>query len=761
MRVPLDYYRILSLPVHADSSSVERAFRSRQFQELWPGYSSEAMESRQRLLERAHHVLSDPSTRDEYDRQLTVADSLLDVEPRELAAALAIQCENGEYQQALSTVQQALRQTHPVPDLLLTQAIARLHLGREEWADGNYSAAASMLQQALAELINHRVFPEVQAEVISDLSKLRPYRILKLLSHPHLSAPERQEGLSLFRSMLDDRAGIEGSGQDGSELSTEDFLRFVQKTRGQMTIDEQQELFEAEAKRPSVVATYLAVYALIARGFVENRPALIRRARGYLVRLTQRHDVNLEQAICALLLGQPEEATRLLERSKDSETIANIREEADISGGGETDLLLGLCRYTETWLQQEVFPEYRDLDTSQASLRTYFDNPQVQQYLDEMPASSSDTEWFARQIEHVALPSVPTTIREGTSGIPCPPLRQDVPVQEGPIEGSDMTGIPGELRQSVDSTLASSSAASELSNLPGPPIPGATYSTGGDYTSAGFSGTDTYTGNEYANPEYSNSARQALDEFYPVSGRNTDLSYDERYEREEAVDRRRYRQGGEGALLGWLWKLGAAVLAILVIVFGARALTGLFGGGSLNTADRTAEVDSESASVDPAIVDSESGNGEPGNEASLGESDSTVASAPVLDTSVLNEAVAQSTIEAWQDAKQEALGSTRDVEALGQVLAEPMLSQWRSRAAALQQANSHYNYTLKGVSVEEVTVAETGDSGNVVVSISEVADYMLNGVRQGGAASYDSTYRVRYNLVREGDRWLIESFATL
>ncbi|MEM9567842.1 MAG: DnaJ domain-containing protein, partial [Cyanobacteria bacterium P01_E01_bin.34] len=180
MRVPLDYYRILSLPVHADPSSVERAFRSRKFQELWPGYSSEAMESRQRLLERAHHILSDPSTRDEYDRQLTVADSLLDVEPKELAAALAIQCENGEYQQALSAVQQALRQTHPVPDLLLTQAIARLHLGREEWAGGNYNAAASMLQQALAELINHRVFPEVQAEVISDLSKLRPYRILKL-----------------------------------------------------------------------------------------------------------------------------------------------------------------------------------------------------------------------------------------------------------------------------------------------------------------------------------------------------------------------------------------------------------------------------------------------------------------------------------------------------------------------------------------------------------------------------------------------------
>ncbi|MEM9568181.1 MAG: ARC6/PARC6 family protein, partial [Cyanobacteria bacterium P01_E01_bin.34] len=312
------------------------------------------------------------------------------------------------------------------------------------------------------------------------------------------------------------------------------------------------------------------------------------------------------------------------------------------------------------------------------------------------------------------------------------------------------------LRQSMDSGLASNAA---VSNLPGPPIPHETYSNGSDYTSAGFSGADTYSGNEYVNPEYSNSARQALDEFYPVSEHTTDLSYDERYKPEGSVDRRRYRQEEESALLGWLWKLGAVALAIVVIVFGTRALTGLFRGGSLNTADGPAEVDSPSP-VEIAAADDESGDAESG-DGTLGEDNPIAALDPVLDTSELTEAVAQSTIEAWQEAKQGALGSTRDVEALGQVLAEPMLSQWRGRAAALQQANAHYNYTLKGVEVEDVTVAETGDSGNVVVSISEVADYMSNGVRQGGSASYDSTYRVRYNLVREGDRWLIESFAAL
>ena len=155
------------LTIHSDGDGVERAYKSRQLQQLWPGYSKETQDSRLRLLERAYLTLSDPHSRREYDSQLTVADPLLEVDPQDVAAALAVQCENGEYQEALTGVQFALRQTHPDPDLLLTQAIARLHLGREEWANGDYEAAASMLQQALAELVNHRVFPEVQAEVIS------------------------------------------------------------------------------------------------------------------------------------------------------------------------------------------------------------------------------------------------------------------------------------------------------------------------------------------------------------------------------------------------------------------------------------------------------------------------------------------------------------------------------------------------------------------------------------------------------------------
>jgi hypothetical protein len=67
--------------------------------------------------------------------------------------------------------------------------------------------------------------------------------------------------------MLQERGGIDGTSADQSGLNVDDFLRFVQQLRSYLTAEEQQELFEAESQRPSAVATYLAVYALLARGF--------------------------------------------------------------------------------------------------------------------------------------------------------------------------------------------------------------------------------------------------------------------------------------------------------------------------------------------------------------------------------------------------------------------------------------------------------------------------------------------------------------
>ena len=159
----------------------------------------------------------------------------------------------------------------------------------------------------------------VEAEIRSELDKLRPYRILELLAQPKQNQRDRETGMQLLKSMLDERQGIDGRGDDRSGLGIDDFLRFIQQIRTYLTAQEQEDLFMAEAQRPSSVAAYLGVYALIARGFVQKNPALILEAQTILDGLEQRQDVSLEQAICALLLAQTQGAAKALDKCQDQQ----------------------------------------------------------------------------------------------------------------------------------------------------------------------------------------------------------------------------------------------------------------------------------------------------------------------------------------------------------------------------------------------------------------------------------------------------------
>ncbi|MDX2272072.1 MAG: DnaJ domain-containing protein [Cyanobacteriota bacterium] len=394
VQVALDYYRILMLPIQADDRQIEQAYRERirppqetaPDRSLWPGFSPQALQGREQLLQEAASVLLDPQQRQNYDAHMMAANPSLDIPDPLLPAALLILCETGDFQAALQVSEALL--AHPSlfhADALLTMGIARLELGREAWQQGSFEQAAQSLEFALHQLEHQKAFPDLQAELKESLGHLRPYRILHLLGLDE-SDSQRAEGLSLLQGMLQERRGIEGLGQDGSTFSTEDFLRFVQRLRRQMTLAEQQELFEREADRPSMVATYLAVQVLLARGYVENRPALVRRGRGYLARLAQRQDVHLEQAICSLLLGQTEKALHHLQQAREPEPLRFIQEQS----AGSPDWLPGLCQFTERWFEQEIFPEFRGLEVGSVDLRTYFDNPQVQAYLDEMLTSGKE-----------------------------------------------------------------------------------------------------------------------------------------------------------------------------------------------------------------------------------------------------------------------------------------------------------------------------------------------------------------------------------
>ncbi|NJR66046.1 MAG: J domain-containing protein [Leptolyngbyaceae cyanobacterium CRU_2_3] len=430
MRIPLDYYRILGLPIQATADQLQQAHRDRTQQLPRREFSEAAIVSRRQLLDDAYAVLSNPERRREYDASfLAKSYELLDVgKPDELSdedegstyspivrdpslgadpytptielselqfiGALLVLLELGEYELVLRLGRPYLSGGNlnlkngnfgdpeiVSADIVLTVALACLELGREQWQQGQYENAAESLETGQQLLLREGIFASLRGEMQSDLYKLRPYRILELLAMPGNREDSRRQGLSLLEDMLHDRGGIDGSGDDQSGLGVDDFLRFIQQLRSYLTAIEQQTLFETEARRPSAVASYLAVYALLARGFAERQPSLIRRAKLLLLRLGARQDVHLEQAVCALLLGQTDEASRSLELSQEFDSLAFIREHSQ----GSPDLLPGLCLYSERWLQNEVFPHFRDLARKQPSLKEYFADEDVQAYLEELP----------------------------------------------------------------------------------------------------------------------------------------------------------------------------------------------------------------------------------------------------------------------------------------------------------------------------------------------------------------------------------------
>ncbi len=410
MRIPLDYYQVLGVPIQATPEQIDQAFQERLLQLPSHQHSPTTVATRRELIEQAYQVLREPDQRHAYDRRYRSLDTddliaQLDPQPKvpdleisdqQLSGALLLLYELGDYQQVVKLGEpfltgDALDLSRPYTgsaaeaDITLTVAMAYLELGREQWQQQHYQAAAGHLEAGLRILERSTLFPDLQQQLQSELDRLRPYRILELLALPLSDSVGRQRGILLLREMLSDRGGIEGRQDDRSGLGVEDFLKFILQLRTYLTAAEQQELFERESRRPSAVASYLAVHALVARGFHELQPSLIRRGKDLLERLLPNQDIYLELASCLLLLGQPAEALAALEKSQDQQSLAFIRRHSEQA----PDLLPGLCRYTEQWLQEEIYPAFRDLGETPVSLEAYFADPNIQSYLEALSAEET------------------------------------------------------------------------------------------------------------------------------------------------------------------------------------------------------------------------------------------------------------------------------------------------------------------------------------------------------------------------------------
>lgn len=755
MRIPLDYYRILGLPLAASDEQLRQSYSDRIVQLPRREYSPAAISARKQLIEEAYVVLLDPKERSSYD-QLYLAHAYgsegnvnataavggtpangkthsdlqslgIDISEKELVGALLILQELGEYELVLKLGNNYLTNNSRVisarlahnlesedflasseyPDIVLTVALACLELGREQWQQGRYESAAVSLETGQQILEGEGLFSSVQQEIQADLYKLRPYRILELLALPEDRVEQRQQGLSFLHEVLNERGGIDGTGNDQSGLNVDDFLRFIQQLRHYLTVVEQHHLFEVESRRPCAVATYLTVYALIARGFNQCQPALIRQAKQMLIRLGKRQDVHLEQALCALLLGQTEEATRVLELSQEYEALAFIREKSLNS----PDLLPGLCLYAEHWLKEEVFRHFRDLSNQQASLKDYFANQQVQACLEALPSDAETTG------QSPVINGQPFPPHSGQSNHPS---GVSFKFNQGQKPHVDLLEFPDHPREEHLSFTPKSG------NLRAGNVSG----SGKSYTDVG----------EISAVE----GRPISVKHHPHAAPKSHPQVKKRRRRKprQPVNRRGYPQGQTRltptkmvrkrlilSLFGGL--VGISLMWLLVSTTWGLVKNLLFPQPVLSGGQLSVQLNEPPIDI-------------PSPTSELKQP-----------TGSLTDAMAQEVIQTWLSAKAEALGTKYNLDGLPLILTDAIIPQWRGLVQQERSQNRHRTYHH---TVNMEYVDQKSDRAIVVARVREVTQfYQLGQIRN----FKDETLRVRYSLIRQGDRWRIQGMSVI
>lgn len=741
MEIPLDYYRILGVPIQATDELLTQAYHDRSLQLPRREYSQYAIMARKQLLDQAYQVLSDSQKRKEYNHKFfahnysesnseavdtnqeleiteektkTVHFPTLDLSEDLLIGALLILQELGEYELVLNiaepyiSVQKELKTTQENTeqikanyiDLILILTLSYLELGREEWQLGEYELAFNSQEQALNLLTKENVFPSLQEEIDNDLNKLKPYVIVAILSNENQSNSQRKKALNILQNILDERNGIEGQKIDKTGLNLDDFLRFIQQIRVYLTVTEQQELFENEAKRPSAAAIYLAVYALIAKGFSERKPALIVRAKNMLTSLTERQDVYLEQAICALLLGQTEEAEFALDQSQEEEAINYIKQNSE----GSPDLLPGLCLYGEKWLQTELFSQFSNLNNQSSSLKEYFADEQVQNYLEDLYISpNQDVNNSSEQNINNRLPNL---------------SNWEYPKKSVNNEELDLPSIANQYTEAEYSTEDSNTLTlvdaerennlSEQEDL----IPFDSFLTANLEDNSGASNRNNSQKKYFTFLNFKDNKPKAnIKTKTPKNGKKIS------------------KPSGNNNLL-WL---------IIVLLLGS--------GLAILAYNLVLNKNQEKLVLSI-------------NQPLLEIPENTTPNNPPNAIETLDNQTALEIVQNWLTVKTNATGAEHKIDEFAQILSEPLLSQWRSKAKYLEDNNAYrrYKHTM---SIESVQInPKNPNQGVITAKINEVSQYYQDGVLNR-TQSYDDTLKVRYDMIKKNNKWLINEIKVI
>lgn len=453
MELPIDHFRLLGAGSTSDAQSVLHTLQLRIDRPPDQGFTSDTLQAREDLLRNSADLLSDSQRRLAYEADLTTlatsGDSVLpalEVPSSKEVGGLLLLLEAGQPLDCLDLAARALQPPQAPAlgsgreaDLALLAGLASLAGAAELRQQRRYEQAARVLRQGLQLLQRMGQLPAIRQQITDQLSGLRPYRVLDLLSRELASTAERAEGLALLQELVQERGGLEGSA--GVGLPAADFQPFFQQIRSYLTVQEQVDLFSRWAEG-SPAANLLAVFALTASGFVQRKPERIQEA---LERLEPGEEEATRpwRACLQLLLGEVPAALASFQAAADQPLRRRQEQPGD-------DPLARLCASCREWLSREVLPGYRDLE-AEADLEAYFADRDVQDWVERhdgegarapssdrsAPVGPAEADPFAAWFSSLADPA------GSAAGLPPPASAPSAagPAGAGPVPDPD--GNPG------------------------------------------------------------------------------------------------------------------------------------------------------------------------------------------------------------------------------------------------------------------------------------------------------------------------------
>jgi ARC6-like, IMS domain/DnaJ domain len=639
------------------------------------------------------------------------------------------------------------------PDLVLAMVSSFWELGEREWRDGCHEAAVIHYETAKKILVQEDLFPQIQGEIDRRLDRLRPYRISTLVALPLDQHEQRRQGIQFLEELLESACTNEIKCQERFALNSESTIPFIHETLPHLTAAEQRNLFSQLARDShqlgakalnvmQLACTYLHVHALIAQGFAYRNPQSIYTAQQILqYRLSQRIDVTIEQSICALLLGQTEEANQILATAAESAALVVIRQQSQ----GLPNLLRGLCWHIESWLKDEAFPCFRDLVTSDPSLHAYFNDRDVQDFADRVPAADPSVASWAT--------STPILIEVPPSG----DLSSSGNLQSADLDDPDPESVTATLSSKLGNRRPSSLHPTGQPPIDQLGIGNITPAVRVEQTPAVVEPILT---DDQANPNVIQLERERQRRRSGPTARTIDGQID----RPDLTNGQQPplpleassklvptgkqgqlsdRQNGSSPIVRTRRTRRSPNIPRILLV-GTGGITCVWGAIWLtNMAIRALNKPATTISI--------------ATTSPSPRSTTNLSPSPQPERGLLTSNIADQVVKTWLSAKTKSLSKEYQIAQLKDILVEPALSSAIERAQSAKVNGVHWQYAHQNIGVS--SISQTSPLVNVAkiqVQVKEDAQY-YDGDRLVPAKSYSKQLLVEYDLVRHKDNWYIKS----